>query len=396
VKLSHRALRMEPSATLAVTGKAKALAAQGKNVISFGAGEPDFASPPSALEAAREAMVQGKTHYTASSGIPELKKAIAAYYQERFGLTYAPKQILVGAGAKPLLYEALGCLVNPGDEALVPAPAWVSYLEQIRLFEGNPVVVETASSAYLPTLEALEKAITPRTVGLLLNSPCNPTGQVYGEDLLRGIGALAERHDLWIIWDEIYERLVYGDAHHVNPLELLPDLAPRVLLINGVSKAFAMTGWRIGYALGPEALVSKMDEFQGHLTSNACSVAQWASLGALHGAEEDVVRMHTAFAARRELMMARLRSMPYISFPEPRGAFYILVDVRSCLGRQSATRTLADDSAFCEALLEEELVAAVPGSAFLAPGHLRLSYANATEEITEGMNRLERFLKALR
>ena len=258
------------------------------------------------------------------------------------------------------------------------------------------MVVETASSAYLPTLEALEKAITPRTVGLLLNSPCNPTGQVYGEDLLRGIGALAERHDLWIIWDEIYERLVYGDAHHVNPLELLPDLAPRVLLINGVSKAFAMTGWRIGYALGPEALVSKMDEFQGHLTSNACSVAQWASLGALHGAEEDVVRMHTAFAARRELMMARLRSMPYISFPEPRGAFYILVDVRSCLGRQSATRTLADDSAFCEALLEEELVAAVPGSAFLAPGHLRLSYANATEEITEGMNRLERFLKALR
>lgn len=387
---------MEPSATLAVTGKAKALAAQGKNVISFGAGEPDFASPPSALEAAREAMVQGKTHYTASSGIPELKKAIAAYYQERFGLTYAPKQILVGAGAKPLLYEALGCLVNPGDEVQVPAPAWVSYLEQIRLFEGNPVVVETASSAYLPTLEALEKAITPRTVGLLLNSPCNPTGQVYGEDLLRGIGALAERHDLWIIWDEIYERLVYGDAHHVNPLELLPDLAPRVLLINGVSKAFAMTGWRIGYALGPEALVSKMDEFQGHLTSNACSVAQWASLGALHGAEEDVVRMHTAFAARRELMMARLRSMPYISFPEPRGAFYILVDVRSCLGRQSATRTLADDSAFCEALLEEELVAAVPGSAFLAPGHLRLSYANATEEITEGMNRLERFLKALR
>ena len=387
---------MEPSATLAVTGKAKALAAQGKNVISFGAGEPDFASPPSALEAAREAMVQGKTHYTASSGIPELKKAIAAYYQERFGLTYAPKQILVGAGAKPLLYEALWCLVNPGDEVLVPAPAWVSYLEQIRLFEGNPVVVETASSAYLPTLEALEKAITPRTVGLLLNSPCNPTGQVYGEDLLRGIGALAERHDLWIIWDEIYERLVYGDAHHVNPLELLPDLAPRVLLINGVSKAFAMTGWRIGYALGPEALVSKMDEFQGHLTSNACSVAQWASLGALHGAEEDVVRMHTAFAARRELMMARLRSMPYISFPEPRGAFYILVDVRSCLGRQSATRTLADDSAFCEALLEEELVAAVPGSAFLAPGHLRLSYANATEEITEGMDRLEHFLKALK
>jgi len=396
VKLSHRALRMEPSATLAVAGKAKALAAQGKSVISFGAGEPDFASPPSALTAAQEAMAQGKTHYTASSGIPELKKAVAAYYQERFGLTYAPKQILVGAGAKPLLYEALGCLVNPGDEVIIPAPAWVSYLEQVNLFEGKPVVVETAPSGYLPTLEALEKAVTPRTVGLLLNSPCNPTGQVYGEELLRGIGELAERHNLWIIWDEIYERLVYGDARHINPLELLPHLAPRVLLVNGVSKAFAMTGWRIGYALGPEALITKMDEFQGHLTSNACSVAQWASLGALQGAEADVVRMHQAFASRRELMMSRLRSMPHISFPEPRGAFYVLVDLRSCLGLQSATRRLDDDSAFCEALLEEELVAAVPGSAFLAPGHLRLSYANATEEITEGMNRLERFLKSLK
>jgi aspartate aminotransferase len=396
MKLSSRAMKMEPSATLAVTAKAKELKRAGKPVISFGAGEPDFASPPAALEAARAAMDRGETHYTPGSGIVELREAVCGYYQERFGLSYEPTQVLVGSGAKPLVYEAFSCILDPGDEVLLFAPAWVSYVEQIRLCDGREVVIDTAGTDYIPRLEDVRRAVTDRTRAILINTPCNPTGVVYDGGLLRGLAAIAEEHDLWIIFDEIYERLTYGGKAHENLVALVPEAKERTIVINGVSKAFAMTGWRIGYALGPKAVMDKMAALQGHLTSNACSISQWASVGALQGADDDVRTMHAAFEDRRNLIVDRLSAMPHIAFAPPEGAFYAFVDVRACLGMKHDGQSLDDDVTFCSRLLEAEYVAAVPGSAFLAPGFLRFSYANAKEEIEEGMKRFHRFLEQLR
>jgi len=395
MKISERASRMEPSATLAVVAKAKALKGQGKPVISFGAGEPDFDSPPGALRYAEKAIREGQTHYTQSNGLPELREAVASYYSSRFGLDYSPNQIIVGAGAKPLIYEALASLVDPGDEVLVFSPAWVSYVEQIRLFDGKDVIVDTTGTDCIPDPEMIARAITPRTVGMLLNTPNNPTGAVYNESTLRKIAALAIKHDLWIIFDEIYERLVYGEHEHRNIVSLVPEVMDRTIQINGVSKAYAMTGWRIGYALAPKWLAPKVGAVQGHLTSNACSIAQWASLGALKESEADVVRMRQEFSRRRDIMTGLLRKMPHISFPEPQGAFYVFINVRNTLGGSHGERAINTDGDFCEALLETEYVAAVPGSAFLAPGYVRLGYANSEEEIREGMERLQRFLEGV-
>lgn len=395
VRLSERALKLAPSATLEVVAKAKELRREGKPVISFGAGEPDFSSPPAAIRAAKEALDRGETHYTPTSGIPELKEAIQAYYRNRFGLEYQPAEILVGAGAKPLLFEALSCLLNPGDEVIVFAPAWVSYVEQISLCDGKPVIVDTAGNAFLPTLEMLEKAITPQTVGILLNTPNNPTGAVYRKELLEGIAGIAQAKGLWLIFDEIYERLVYGEAVHRNILTVSPSLRDSTLIVNGVSKAFAMTGWRIGYALGPKSLIEKMGGVQGHLTSNPTSISQWASVGALREAEPEVEVMRKAFEERRRIILQALSLMPHISVTEPDGAFYVFVDARKCLGKSYRGKPICDDISLCKALLEGEFVAAVPGSAFLAPGYLRFSYSNSVEEIEEGMKRFRRFLTEL-
>ena len=392
MKLSSRALQLQPSATLGVVNAAKALEKQGKNVISFGAGEPDFTSPPGALLEAHNAIDKGKTHYTAATGIPELREAVQQYYIQRFALEYPVSSIVIGAGAKPCLLEALACILDPGDEALLLAPSWVSYVEQIRFLGGLPVIVDTEATGFVPDMDVLEKAVTPRTRVILLNSPCNPTGIVYSEDLLREIGKFAKKHDLWILWDEIYERLVYGKAKHWNILQVLPELKERTILINGVSKAYAMTGWRIGYVLGPEELMKKVASLQGHFTSNPCSIAQWAALGALRHGEEDVLRMHKSFEKRRNRTVELLSEMPHISFPVPEGAFYVMVNIQKCLGKKHGETVLEDDSLFCTKLLEEKLLATVPGTAFLAPGHLRISYANAMEEIEEGMRRLKEFL----
>lgn len=395
MKFSKRAMRMQPSATLAVTGKAKELKSAGKPVISFGAGEPDFPSPAAAMASARAAIDRGETHYTPATGIPELKERICGYYHDRFSLDYKPSQVLIGAGAKPVIFEALSALLDEGDEVLVFGPAWVSYVEQIRLCDGKEVIVDTTKTNFVPDMAAVRKLITPRTVGMLINTPCNPTGVLYGKELLREMADLALEKDLWIIFDEIYERLTYDGRKHINILNAAPDVTDRTLIVNGVSKAFAMTGWRIGYGLGPEALIKKMAALQGHLTSNACSIAQWASVGALEGAEEDVQRMHAAFEERKNLIVSLLEKMPYLSFAEPMGAFYAFVDINKCLGMKHDGKTLNDDAAFCTRLLESKYVAAVPGSAFLAPGYVRFSYANAKEEITEGMNRLAGFLNEL-
>jgi len=395
MKTSVRASRMEPSATLAVVNKAKALKYEGKPVISFGAGEPDFDSPAAAASCAERAIKEGKTHYTQSNGILELREAVASYYSDRFGLDYPADQVIIGPGAKPLIYGSLASLVDPEDEVLVFSPAWVSYVEQIRLLDGRASIVDTVTTGNVPLASKVAEAVTPRTVGMLINTPNNPTGAVYGEETLREIAEIALEHDLWIIYDEIYERLVYGNSTHLNIATLVPEVADRTIQINGVSKAFAMTGWRIGYALAPKWLAPKIGAIQGHLTSNACAIAQWASLGALKEAEEDVLRMKGEFDGRRKIIMGLLKDMPHVNFSEPQGAFYVFLNVAGALGGFFGGRKLEDDVTFCEALLETEYIAAVPGTAFLAPGHIRLSYANSESEIREGMARLKRFLGSI-
>ena len=394
--ISERARKMEPSATLAVTAKAKSLKREGKPVISFGAGEPDFDSPPSAIRYAEEAMRKGQTHYTPGTGIPELRESICTYYKDHFGLEYTPANVVVGAGAKPLLFEALGCLVDPGDEVLVFTPAWVSYVEQIRLLGGKAVLVDTSKTDFIPRFDDVKKAITPRTRAMIVNNPNKPTGAVYDEQCLKDLGRLAVEHNIAILYDEIYERLVYGNSVHHQLLNLVPEARDLTVIINGVSKAFAMTGWRIGYALGPSSIMGYLGDFQGHLTSNACSVAQWASVGALKEAEQDVQKMHGAFEKRRDLIVELMKDIPYISFTEPNGAFYVWFSVEKVLGKSWNGQVITDDITLCKVLLESKYVALVPGSAFMADGNVRISYSNSEEEIREGMKRFKEFLEELK
>lgn len=393
--VSARARNMEPSATLAVSAKAKSLKREGKPVVSFGAGEPDFNSPPSAIRYAEEAMRGGQTHYTPGAGIPELREAVCAYYKNRFGLEYKSADVVIGAGAKPLLYEALGCLIDPGDEVIVFTPAWVSYVEQIRFFDGKAVLVDTSNTSFVPRIEDARRAVTNRTRAMIINTPNNPTGAVYDRDCLAALAKLAVERDITILFDEIYERLVYGDSVHHQVLNLVPEARDRTIIINGVSKAFAMTGWRIGYALGPSGIMGYLNDLQGHITSNACSVAQWASLGALREAEADVVAMHGAFSRRRDLIVDLMREMPGVTFTEPNGAFYVWFNVEGLIGRSWRGEVIVDDAAFCRILLDSKYVALVPGSAFMAGGNVRVSYANSEEEIREGMRRLKEFLEEI-
>jgi len=396
MKLSERAMAIEPSATLEVSAKAKAMKREGKPVISFAAGEPDFDSPSAALSFASEAMNNGMTHYTPATGIPELKEAILNYYSSHFELEYTEKQVIVGSGAKPLLYEVLGCLVDPEDEVLLFTPAWVSYQEQVKLFNGKAVCVDTTGTGFMPTRENIEKNLSPRTRVMMVNSPNNPTGAVYNDSTLNTLAEIAIEHDLLIIFDEIYERLVYENSVHKHILNVRPDIKDRCLIINGVSKAYAMTGWRIGYAIGPEEIVSKMGAFQGHMTSNPCSVAQWAAVGAMRESEDDIEVMRTEFSARRDLILDLLSKMPHISFQKPYGAFYVWINIEKTFGMKYKGETITDDSSFCRILLEGEYVATVPGKAFISPGKIRISYSNSRTEITEGMQRLSSFLKELK
>ena len=387
MKLSKRILEIQPSATISISAKAKAMKAEGKPVLSFSVGEPDFNSPECASKAAIEAIQRGESHYTLNSGIIELRKEVCNYYKRRFGLEYAPDEVLVAPGAKPLLYEALQMFVDPGDEVLLFSPAWVSYVEQIHLAGGKEAIVDTLKTDLIPTKEAIEAVLSDKTVGMIINSPSNPTGAIYGEETLKMIADIARERDLWIIFDEIYERLAYAPANHINILSVAPDLRDKTILVNGASKAYAMTGWRIGYALGPKALIAKMNTLQTHLTSNASSIAQWAAWGAVKDADPDVEKMREAFEERRSVILGLIRDMPYVKVRDPEGAFYVFIDVRES--------PIPDDMEFCEKLLEEKYVAAVPGTAFFAPGFVRFSYACSMDNIREGMQRLKEFLKAL-
>ncbi|MDO4560664.1 MAG: pyridoxal phosphate-dependent aminotransferase [bacterium] len=387
MKFSKKILNIQPSATVSISGKAKMLKAEGKPVLSFSMGEPDFNSPEAAREAGIDAINRGESHYTLNPGIMELRREVCNYYKRRFGLDYTPAEVIIAPGAKPLLYEALQTLVDEGDEVVLFSPAWVSYVEQLHMAGGVEKVVDTISTNLLPTKENLLAAIGPKTVGIILNSPANPTGAIYPAETMKMIAEVAKEKDLWIIFDEIYERFAYAPAKHVNILNVAPEIKDRVLIINGVSKAYAMTGWRIGYALGPQDIVAKMNTLQTHLTSNACSIAQWAAYGALKGADADACAMRDEFAKRRRVIVDLIREMPYVKVKEPEGAFYVFVDIREC--------PLPDDMEFCEKLLNEKCVAAVPGTAFFAPGFLRLSYACSMENIKEGMARIKAFLESL-
>lgn len=387
MKMSKRILEIQPSATINISAKAKTMKAEGKPVISFSLGEPDFNSPESASKAAIEAINRGESHYTLNSGIIELRKEVCSYYKKRFDLDYTPDEVLVGSGAKLLLYEALQMLVDPGDEVLLFAPAWVSYFEQIHLAGGKDIIVDTIKTDFIPTKEAIETALSDKTVGMIINSPSNPSGVIYNEETLKMITDVAREKDIWIIFDEIYERLVYTPAKHVNILNIAPDLRDKVIIINGVSKTYAMTGWRIGYALAPKPLIAKMNTLQTQLSSNASSIAQWAAWGAIKDADSDVEKMHKAFEQRRKVIIGLVRNMPYVKVKNPEGTFFIFLDVRET--------PIPDDIKFCERLLEEKFVAAVPGAAFFAPGFIRFSYACSMDNIREGMNRLKEFLEDL-
>lgn len=393
MKFSDRLLRMKPSATRATADKAEQLKREGKRIHSFTLGEPDFPTPQAALDAASNAMLTGKTHYTATTGAQELKNAIAAYYEERHGVAFSTKEICVGAGAKPLLYEAMGALLNPGDEVIIPTPAWVSYVEQIDVFDAKSVLVDTSETAFHPSLEAIENAITPRTAAIIVNSPQNPTGVTYTREFMRNLCRLAIKRNIIILNDEVYERLTYG-TRHVTPLAGAPEARDHILTVNGVSKSYAMTGWRIGFALGPAKLIAQMAILQGHITSCASSVSQWATIGALRNAQSDVEAMRDEYERRMEYVYAELSTMPLIQTTKPEGAFYFFVDVRGCYGKKSDEISIVDDQSFCSALLENG-VALVPGSAFLTPGFARLSYAYSMSELHEGLKAMRVFLEKL-
>lgn len=380
--LSARAGLLEPSPTLAMTAKARRMRAEGTDVISFAAGEPDFNTPAPICEAAERAIRDGQTKYTATAGIPALREAISRKLARENQLDYSPDRIVVTCGAKHAVYAALQVLVDPGDEVLLVAPFWMTYVDQVRLAGGVPVIVQTSSdTGFSPTVEQIAQAVSPRTKAIVLNSPCNPTGAMIDPETLAGIGELALRHRFWIVSDEIYERLTYGHAHR-SAAALGAEVAAQTVTIGGVSKTYAMTGWRIGYAAAPAHVVSALCNFQDQVTSNASSIAQAAAAAAYDMPSDLVTTMRDEFRARRDLMVGLLREIPGLSCDTPEGAFYVFPDVSPFLAR------FGGDAALAEHLLEHAHVATMPGSVFHGPGHLRLSYAASRPDIERGVARI--------
>jgi aspartate aminotransferase len=392
LKLSKRVQQLAPSPTLAITAKAKALKQEGHDVIGLGAGEPDFNTPEHILEAAKEAMDAGLTKYTASSGIPELKKAIIEKLKKDNGLDYEPGQIIVTVGAKHALYNLFQALLDEGDEVIVPAPYWVSYIEQVKLAGGTPVVVEgKEENQFKITPEQLRVVITERTKALILNSPSNPTGMVYTEEELRALGKVCIEKDILIVSDEIYEHLIYDeDQRHVSVASLGPEFYKRTVIINGVSKTYSMTGWRIGFAAGPAELIKAMSGISDHSTSNPTSISQYAAVSALTGTQAPVEEMKKAFKERRDYVVKRVNEIPGFNCLKPAGAFYAFINIREALDASGKYQTPDD---WAKALLEKELVAVVPGSGFGSNDHIRISYATSLTQLEKALDRIERFVK---
>jgi aspartate/methionine/tyrosine aminotransferase len=391
-RVSARIAAVSESATLAVDAKAKALKAQGEDVIGFGAGEPDFPTPAHIVEAAAAACREPRNHhYTPAAGLPELRDAIATKTARDSQFDVTAAQVLVTNGGKQAVEEAFASLLDPGDEVLLPAPYWTTYPEVVRLAGGVPVEVQTTpESGYKVTVEQLERALTPRTKVLLFVSPSNPTGAVYGEDEMRALATWADERGLWVVTDEIYEHLVYGSARFHSMPVLVPELAERCIIVNGVAKTYAMTGWRVGWLIGPLDVVKAAANLQSHSTSNVCNVAQMAALAALSGGLEDVKEMRSVYDRRRRAIVAALSDLPGVLCPEPEGAFYAFPSFAGVLGRPFAGLGKAPTTTLelAELVLEEAKVAFVPGEAFGAPGCGRFSYALADHDLAEGMARL--------
>ena len=391
--ISRLVQALEPSATLAMAAKAKELSAAGKTVYDFSVGEPDFTTPEHSCKAATEAMAAGHTHYTVASGIPELKKAVAKTYQQRHGLEYTPAQVVISNGAKHSIHNVFTVLCNPEDEVIIPAPYWVSYAELVKLTGAKPVIVETQeSNDFKLTPHALEAAITDRTKILLLCSPSNPTGSMYSPEELGALADVVLKRNLTVVSDEIYERLVYGDHRFASFPTVRPGLQERTIVVNGVSKAYAMTGWRIGWTLSPANIAKAMADLQSQETSNPSSISQYAAVAALEGPQECVDEMLTAFAKRREYVQGRIAKIPKLSCADMAGAFYAFVNIREYLNKSYGGRQVNNSTEWCLTLLEQQNVATVMGSAFGAEGYARISFATGMETLKAGFDRIEAFL----
>lgn len=391
MQFANRISELTPSPTLAITAKAKELKSKGIDVISLGAGEPDFNTPDHIIKAAVDAMNKGQTKYTPSGGIPELKQAVINKFKKDNGLVYNPKQIIITLGAKHALYTLFQVICNPGDEVIIPIPYWVSYPEQVKLAEAKPVYIEgKKENHYKFTSEELEQVITPRTKALILNSPSNPAGTIYSREELMQIAEVCEKHDILIVSDEIYEKLIYDGIGHFSIAGSSDDAYRRTIVINGLSKPYSMTGWRIGYAAGNEEIISAMIDIASHSTSNPVSFAQYGAIEALEGPQDELLYMKDQFASRRDILLNLLKEIPDLDVIVPQGAFYLFIDISKVLTKGDKTYINSDD--WAEALLEEAQVAVIPGTGFGMPNFIRISYATSVEQLQEGFKRIKDFI----
>jgi aspartate aminotransferase len=389
MKLAARVRRITPSPTLAMTATAKAMAAQGIDVVDFSSGEPDFDTPEPVKAAAEAAIRAGFTKYTPSSGIDELRQAIIEKFQHELGLRYEKSQILVSCGAKHSLYNLAEACLEAGDEVIIPTPYWVSYADQALLNDATPVLLPTRETdGYAINVDELQRSVTPRTKAIILNSPCNPTGATYDRSTLHAIADIAVRHDLLVISDEIYEKILYDGVTHVSIAALGPEVAARTVIINGVSKAYAMTGWRIGYAAGPKDILTAMANIQSQSTSNPCSIAQKAAVAALKLGASFTDKMVVEFDRRRKVIIDRLNAIPGVTCRMPTGAFYAFPNIGGILGRRGPDGPISSPQAFADHLLKHAHVAVVPGEPFGSREHIRLSYATGMDTIERGLDRI--------
>ena len=397
MNLSKKAENISPSITLSITAKANELKAQGVDVVSFGAGEPDFNTPENIINAAIKAMQDGKTKYTPAGGILELKKTICKKFKEDNELDYSPEQITISTGAKQCLANTFMAILNPGDEVLIPIPYWVSYPELVKLADGVPVFVQTLKeNNYKYTIADLEKAVSNKTKAILLNSPNNPTGTIYNKNELEEIAQFAKKHDLLIVSDEIYEKLIYDGEKHISIASLNQDAYERTIVINGVSKTYAMTGWRLGYSAATKEITKLMTSLQSHMTSNVNTIAQYATIEALNAPAEDLNNMIKEFERRRNFMIDRLSEISGISIIRPNGAFYIMVNIESYFNTSFKGEEIKNSVDFARILLDEEKVAVIPGAGFGLDKYVRLSYATSMDIIEKGIDRIAAFLKKIK
>ena len=396
-RIAKRMSSISPSLTLAISAKAKAMKAAGEPVVSFGVGEPDFNTPENIISAAKTALDNGQTKYTPSSGLMPLRKAICEKFEKDNGLSYEPSQIIVSNGAKHSIFNACYALLNEGDEVIIPVPYWLTYPEVVKVCGGVPVYMETKKeNKFKFTADDLKKAITPKTKMLIFNSPSNPTGAVYTEEEVRAIARVCEEAEIFVLADEIYEKLTYDGAKPFSIAKCSEKMKDLTVTVNGVSKTYAMTGWRIGYLAAPKDVAKAIDSFQSHATSNACSISQYATIAALASPEEEVQSMVEVFARRREKLLALIEEIDGVEGVKPDGAFYVMLVVGGLYGKSYQGKVIDGSVAFADALLEGEKVATIPGVSFGADDCLRLSYSLSEEDIEEGLKRIKRFISELK